>query len=425
VSYRCGTTHCVDYSLCEGVHRRTCTTLLAAFFTGWPTDAPPRIFITSRSRPATRTALKTKTMSSHASQAEQKADGSAPMAPGQVMTYADAKAIRRAVLTKLTTAERALLWRWCLGVTAVCAGLAALLTIVVLATRTSLSFLQEPLAFLQEPLAFLQDPLAFLQEPLAFLQEPLASVMAPVSAAGLTDDHPVTVFAAIGLASFLSSIGGFAFGAICGAMLFHVGDDPIRVVQIVMTCSIANQAKMIWGLRHDFDWRSLSWLLTGGISGLPVGVWLLFHIEKGLYVHALGMFLVLYGGYMLFRRPVVLPQNAGCDIAAGFLGGITGGAMGFPSASVSIWCGTKGWDKDRQRAVFQPFILVVQVAALALICAAKSGQGVAYDLWDLVYVPAGLLGTAAGFACYQKLSDNQFSHVVNVLLIASGVSFLN
>jgi hypothetical protein len=42
----------------------------------------------------------------------------------------------------------------------------------------------------------------------------------------------------------------------------------------------------------------------------------------------------------------------------------------------------------------------------------------------LVYVPAGLLGTAAGFAFYQKLSGNQFTRAPNLLLIVSGLSFL-
>jgi uncharacterized protein len=309
--------------------------------------------------------------------------------PGLATTYADASVIRRAALGTLTTTERALLWRRCIGVIAVFAGLAALLAIAVIVSRSSLSFPNV------------------------------------TSAIGLVNSHRAILFAAIALASMLSSIGGFAFSAICSAMLFHLGDDPVQVVQIMMTCSIANQAKMTWELRRDFDWRSLLLFLSGGIGGLPIGVWLLFHVETGVYTHALGVFLVVYGGYMLFRRPVVLPQSAGCDIVAGFLGGITGGTTGFPGASVSIWCSTKGWDKNRQRAVFQPFILIMQVAALALICAAKSGHGAAYDLWDLVYVPAGLLGTAAGLACYQKLSDKQFSRAVNMLLIISGVSFLS
>jgi uncharacterized membrane protein YfcA len=252
----------------------------------------------------------------------------------------------------------------------------------------------------------------------------LALYTTAVSAIYLVDHHRAILFAAVGLASFLSSIGGFAFAAICGAMLFHMGDDPVEVVQIMMTCSIANQAKMTWELRRNFDWSSLRWFLTGGIFGLPIGVWLLLNVEKGLYIHALGVFLVVYGGYMLFRRPFVLRQHIACDIAAGFLGGITGGVMGFPGASVTIWCGTKGWDKNRQRAVFQPFILILQIAALVLISMARSGHYIAYDPFNFVYIPAGLTGTALGLAFYQKLSDKQFSRAVNMLLIISGVGFL-
>ncbi len=260
---------------------------------------------------------------------------------------------------------------------------------------------------------------------LASLGVPLTLVVATAGAVCLTDRHHAILFAAIGLASFLSSIGGFAFGAMSGAMLFHLGGDPIQVVQIVMTCSIANQAKMIWDLRHDFDWRSLRPFLIGGLCGLPAGVWLLFHVENSLYLHTVGVLLVLYGGYMLFRRPVVLRQNTGRDMAAGFLGGITGGAMGFAGASVSIWCSTKGWDKNRQRAVFQPFILIVQVTALVLISVAKSGSGAPYDPFSLACVPAGLIGTTLGVGFFQKLSDKQFTRTVNMLLVVSGIGFLS
>lgn len=253
---------------------------------------------------------------------------------------------------------------------------------------------------------------------------PLALFMAAISSIYLVDHHRAILFAAIGLASFLSSIGGFAFAAICGAMLFHMGDDPVEVVQIMMTCSIANQARMTWELRRNFDWGSLRWFLAGGILGLPIGVWLLLNVEKGLYIHALGVFLVVYGGYTLFRRPFVVRQRIALDIAAGFLGGITGGVMGFPGASVTIWCGTKGWDKNHQRAVFQPFILILQIAALVLIGMARSGHGIAFDPLTFVYIPAGLTGTALGLALYQKLSDRQFSRAVNMLLIVSGVGFL-
>ena len=47
------------------------------------------------------------------------------------ITNADARAIRRTILARLTTCERAVCWRWCIGITAVYAGLAALLAILL------------------------------------------------------------------------------------------------------------------------------------------------------------------------------------------------------------------------------------------------------------------------------------------------------
>jgi hypothetical protein len=57
-----------------------------------------------------------------------------PTSQHTIITYADARLIRRTGLARLTTLERALLWRWCIGVAVVCVGLfTALLAILILA----------------------------------------------------------------------------------------------------------------------------------------------------------------------------------------------------------------------------------------------------------------------------------------------------
>jgi uncharacterized membrane protein YfcA len=239
--------------------------------------------------------------------------------------------------------------------------------------------------------------------------------------------HGAAVMAAITMASIVSSIAGFAFSAICGAMLFHFHDDPVQVVQIMITCSIANQAAMTWAARREIDWRGLNVYFAGGAVGLWLGVWLLLHADRGLYTQAFGGFLLAYGVYMLLRKPVFIRrQPIAVDFVSGFLGGITGGAAGFPGAFVTIWCGMKGWDKARQRAVFQPFILVMQLAALLAIGMARrpGASGFGLDITDTLFVPASLFGTSVGLTLYRRLTDQQFSRAVNVLLIASGLSYL-
>jgi uncharacterized membrane protein YfcA len=237
----------------------------------------------------------------------------------------------------------------------------------------------------------------------------------------------VVIMAAIALASLVSSIAGFAFSAICGAMLFHLTDDAVQAVQIMVTCSIANQAAMTWAGRRDIPWRELSIYLAGGALGLIIGIWVLLNTDHARYTPALGVFLLAYGGYMFVRKPMVVRwQHTTLDFATGFLGGITGGAAGFPGAFVTIWCGTKGWDKARQRAVFQPFILIMQVATLMAIsfARARTAAGSGFDISTLLFIPASLMGTSLGLSLYRRLSDGQFARAINVMLIVSGLSYV-
>ena len=232
--------------------------------------------------------------------------------------------------------------------------------------------------------------------------------------------------AAIFVAAFASSIAGFAFSAICGAILFHLIDDPLRVVQIMMICSVGGQTLMVWSLRRDVRWSALLVFVIGAGAGLPLGVYIVLHSKPVVYIHIVGGLLVLYAVLMIFRRPVVLRrQSALLDALAGFLGGITGGAAAFPGAFVTIWCSFKGWSKERQRGVYQPFILIVQLVAIAIMMAlGRASAEHKFDFSGIFYLPAMLLGSSLGLACFKWLNDRQFALAVNILLIVSGASFL-
>jgi uncharacterized membrane protein YfcA len=201
----------------------------------------------------------------------------------------------------------------------------------------------------------------------------------------------------------------------------------VRLVTIMIACSIANQLAMTWALRRTIDWRGLSRYLAGGVLGLLIGIWVLLHADRLLYTHLLGGFLLAYGAYMLVRKAIVIRRELPiAEFLVGFLGGITGGAAAFPGAFVTIWCGMKGWTKARQRAVVQPFILIMQLAgflAISVLQPSHAGRG-ALSPADLMFIPASLLGTSVGLAPYARLTDVQFARLVNVLLIVSGLTFI-
>jgi uncharacterized protein len=248
---------------------------------------------------------------------------------------------------------------------------------------------------------------------------------AVLSAQGVHDI--VYALIAVFAASTVSSIAGFAFSALCGALLFHLMDTPVYAVHVMIVCSIAIQMLSVATLRRAIDWRTLGVFLIGGFFGVPAGVYLLLHLPTTTYRTVIGSLLIIYGSYLLLRPPVrSLRLGPLSDVCAGFLGGITGGLAGFPGAFVTIWCGLKGWDKARQRAVYQPFILSMQPVTLIAIHLMRPSSSVQAQLdWKVcAFVPAALLGAWFGLRIFKRLSDRQFELVVNALLIASGIGLV-
>ena len=235
----------------------------------------------------------------------------------------------------------------------------------------------------------------------------------------------VAPLAMVLLASTVSSVIGFAFSALCGALLFHVIDNPVYAVQVMIVCSIAIQIYCVANLWRSIDWRSLPVFLIGGLPGVPLGAWLLTHMPTDAYRGVLGGLLVAYGTWLLFKRPT-RPLRWGplADLCAGFLGGLTGGLAGFPGASVTIWCALKGWDKAHQRGVYQPFILCMQPMSLLAIhlLQPESPTMARLDWQTFAFVPAALAGAWLGVRIFKRLSDRQFELAVNLLLVLSGIS---
>jgi uncharacterized membrane protein YfcA len=131
---------------------------------------------------------------------------------------------------------------------------------------------------------------------------------------------------------------------------------------------------------------------------------------------AIGGLLTVYAIYALCRRPVSIQWGGNvADACVGFVGGVTGGFAGFPGAATAIWCGMRGWDKRRQRGIYQPFILIMQ---------ASIARGSGYGLELFQFIPVALLGTWFGMSIFKRLSDHSFTRVPNLLLLVSGGTFL-
>jgi uncharacterized membrane protein YfcA len=108
------------------------------------------------------------------------------------------------------------------------------------------------------------------------------------------------------------------------------------------------------------------------------------------------------------------------DSAVGCGGGILGGFAGLSGPLPVIWLQLKGGQSAEQRAVYQPFNLVVLILASAGMIV--GGQiDVAVATVAAGAVPVTLISTWIGAKAYGRSSEKFFRRVVLGLLLASGM----
>lgn len=237
---------------------------------------------------------------------------------------------------------------------------------------------------------------------------------------------PVTL-ASIFAGALAAGLAGFAFSAIAGAILFH-WLPPLEAVPLLLACSITTQLVSIARLWRCMAFRQCLPFLAGGLAGIPVGAWVLEACSAKVFAAGFGVFLAAYSTYMLLKPGLALRAGGPisgrlAEVAAGFAGGITGGATAFPGAVPTIWCSLRGLSKAEQRGIVQPFILFMQVATIAWF----SRLGIfASATWGtfLWCIPAVVAGTMLGLKLFHAVDDAKFRQVVLFFLLVSGATLI-
>jgi hypothetical protein len=240
------------------------------------------------------------------------------------------------------------------------------------------------------------------------------------TAAAWTD---VETAAVVLVAATISSVAGFAFAALAGIGLAFVTQDPVRTVHTIVLCSIATQLYAVWQLRAQIRLRAMAPMLLSGALTVPCGTWLLLHVHATTYRLGLGAFLIAYGAFSVMHSGKwTIRATLFRDAAAAALAGFVGGLTAFPGALMTVWCSLRDIDKTSQRAIYQPFILAMQVVTAASLHVLGRTQIAAQH--DLEFVAFAIGGAAIGFAWFRRLSATQFRTALNALLILSGVGLL-
>ena len=216
---------------------------------------------------------------------------------------------------------------------------------------------------------------------------------------------------------------GFAFGLVASAIWLH-RIDPLQSGILIAGCGLLLHLTTIWQQRQHVEPARIWPFVVGGLVGVPIGVRFLAYTDAATLKILLAVFLIVFGTYALLAPKLRTITGGGrpADVSIGFLGGILGGLGGYSGVLPTIWTQLRGWPKEIARAVYQPYVIVMQAVTLAGIL------WVAFDRADLrlliVILPPLILGTWIGWKLYGKLDDRRFRQAIAVLLIASGVTLI-
>jgi uncharacterized membrane protein YfcA len=267
----------------------------------------------------------------------------------------------------------------------------------------------------------------------------MATIAAAFSAgaAGLAsfDASTLLVLAAIYTASAVfSGLSGFGFSAIGALSLCWI--PPQLGICMLMLLSVFTQATGLGAMRRELRRQNVAWregflpYAAGGILGLPVGLEILARAPSRGLVCTLGSLLVAYAAYNAFKpRLLRLPACETCiatALAVGAIGGIVGGFSAFPGGVLVIWNGLKNVSKERGRALTQPFILSMQVIALAIVACARPTMLLDARLFALLLasLPLAWVGNRIGIEIYRRTSRVSYRRVTLAALGFSGFSLV-
>lgn len=226
------------------------------------------------------------------------------------------------------------------------------------------------------------------------------------------------------LAAVVSGATGFGF-ALTATAIWMQWLPPQTVVVLCVVFGLALNVGYLPHFWRDIDPGRIWPFIAGGFVGVPLGVLLLRALPTAAIRAVVGVLLVAYAAYALFRGPqrglALAPAtgralDGGVGLAGGFFGGL-GGLSGFLPA---LWCGLRGWEKSAQRGTVQAYILVVNVITLAwfggmLEFDAATGRHL------LAALPAVVVGGVIGLRVFRRFDTAAFNRTVLWTLLASGV----
>jgi uncharacterized membrane protein YfcA len=238
-----------------------------------------------------------------------------------------------------------------------------------------------------------------------------------------TGDIAIVVAGALA-AGFVNGLSGTGY-ALAALGFWLQAMSPLTAAPLTALCGVVGHIQSLPRIWSGVRWPRLWPMLAAGIVGVPIGTMLLEHVRPNPLKVGVGILLILYSAWMAFvrRPPIITGGGRAADAVVGFTGGVMGGMASLSGPAPAIWAQLRGFGKNEQRGVNQPYNM--SVLLLALVSAAVAGfLDRTFFIWAAICVPTTLIGARIGLTLYGRVNDAQFRRIILSLLGLSGVTLI-
>jgi uncharacterized protein len=243
-------------------------------------------------------------------------------------------------------------------------------------------------------------------------------------------DWMITGFTALVVlfATTIHGITGFGTGQISmGLLPFFRQPGPASIIVSIIV--FLTNVRVFWSVRNSFNTRDWLVPVVGLVVGLPIGVVLFGSLEQDQIRVAIGIVMLIATIVILLTRQIKRVnewiRESGYQpgwksgIIAGFLSGITGGAVSIPGPPMIIYgtflVETGYWEAKQMKAIFTAFFATNLLYRLAVLLY-TGDLTTELTVEALLMIPALLLGTWIGIKLFNILPREIFRWFLVVFL---------
>ncbi|OGF49984.1 MAG: hypothetical protein A2231_03480 [Candidatus Firestonebacteria bacterium RIFOXYA2_FULL_40_8] len=212
---------------------------------------------------------------------------------------------------------------------------------------------------------------------------------------------------------------GFGF-ALLVAPLFFLFLPPATTVPIINIISVVLSILLLSNTFRKIQFKKVSFLLTGGLIGLPFGIMILVFVPAHVLKIAVGIIIALFAflNYLGFKLKTRHERTV--STITGASGGLLYGSIGIPGPPVILFLVNQECDKNALRANISAFLAIIGTVSIP---GYFIGNLLTPDVikYVLIFIIPAVLGLMTGTKLVHKVNEVLFKKILLLLLIVTSI----